>query len=188
MPRSVPSGLSTSSRSCRTHTSSLPQADEAYTRSAVKMQVFTRARDIIRFLELSAFCLVAQFANRRVQFVHYIVDHALSIGIEAPLIIFASSEAKKATPRATSSTPMIGTGVPSLSFETWSCTMGLRESVIRRTKEQTYLQEGVETCRIKMFHLHGRCDVCCNTTRKNCIAPNAVLVKAPCDIFSRSDL
>jgi hypothetical protein len=62
-------------------------------------------RDLLRLL-----CIIAR----------YIVDHALSIGIMAPLIIFASSEAKNAMPRATSSTPMTGTGVPSLSFETWS--------------------------------------------------------------------
>jgi hypothetical protein len=57
--------------------------------------------------------------------IRYIVDHALSIGMFAPLIIFASSEARNAMPRATSSTPMYGTGVPSLSFETCIWTTGL---------------------------------------------------------------
>jgi hypothetical protein len=59
---------------------------------------------------------------------HYIVDHALSMGMFAPLIIFASSEARNAMPRATSSTPIQGTGVPSLSFATCIWTTGLRMS------------------------------------------------------------
>jgi hypothetical protein len=118
----------------------------------------------------------------------YIVDHALSIGIIAPLIIFDSSEAKNAMPRATSSTPMTGTGVPSLSFETCNCTIGLCTSVGTYDGEQVDSQEGVEACGIKLVHLHRRRDVCRNAARKHTIAPNAVLVEAPRYVLCRSDL
>lgn len=73
----------------------------------------------------------------------YIVDQALSMGIIAPLIIFASSEARKAIPRATSSTPITGTGLPSLSFETCSWTIGLFHQLtkIREKVRETHKKE-----------------------------------------------
>lgn len=118
----------------------------------------------------------------------YIVDHALSMGIIAPLMTFASSDARNAMPRATSSTPMMGTGVPSASFETCICTTGLELSAMNITIKLRCLQERVEACRIELIHLDGRRDICGYSSWQNCVATNTLLVESPRNILCCTNL
>lgn len=50
------------------------------------------------------------------------------------------------------------------------------------------LQEGIKARRIEMIHLHGVCNVRGHTSRENGIAPDAFLMKAPCNILGSADL
>jgi hypothetical protein len=96
----------------------------------------------------------------------------------APLIIFASSEARNAIPRATSSAPMQGTGVPSLSFATCIWTTGLRTSA-------GHTCVGGETHKKELNPAESKCSICTEDAMFVATPPGSTLLHRMPSLWNR---